>query len=192
MAEKRTTRVTVFNESLYGERDTMNVWQERIEEWFARVPPEYRNVAILEIDSVGGYEGEHHTEATIYYDRPETTDETNHRKNIALARADEARGLAARWLADAERLRKEAEGSGPSFTRDNRRWPDMPDIPQDQWDKINEAAFLVGFGLPPQNYRTTADRILAGVKAQQQRIEELEEIIRRGFDHPSFAKIEQQ
>lgn len=104
----RKTRVTVSNESLYGERKTLAGWREWLKQKFDEVPPEYRDAAILEINSEGGYEGEHHTEATLYFDRPETPEEVANRKAVALARAEEAERLSRRWKADAERLRKEA------------------------------------------------------------------------------------
>jgi hypothetical protein len=102
---ERTTRVTVLNESLYGEDNTLAGWQEWLRERFEKVPSEYRDSAVLEIDSVGGYEGEHHTEATLYYDRPETAAERQNRHAREQARADEEEQLAARRLADAQARR---------------------------------------------------------------------------------------
>lgn len=103
---ERTTRVEVFNESLYGESNTLPGWKEWLTLKFNEVPPEYRDNAVLEIDSVGGYEGEHHTEVTIYYDRPETEIERQYRHARERARADEEEQLAARRLADARARRK--------------------------------------------------------------------------------------
>lgn len=37
-----------------------------------KVPEQYRDTATVEIDSVGGYEGEHHAEIIVSYERPET------------------------------------------------------------------------------------------------------------------------
>lgn len=69
----------------------------------AKIPAEHRDAARLEISSVGGYEGEHHAEATIYYDRPETDEEFAARKAEVAeysARADAAeRDMLARLLA---------------------------------------------------------------------------------------------
>ena len=40
-----------------------------------KIPEEYRANAEIEIDSIGGYEGEHHAEVNISYERPETDEE---------------------------------------------------------------------------------------------------------------------
>ena len=49
------------------------------------IPAEYRDTARLEIDSVGGYGGEHHAEVAVYYERPETDEELAERKAEAKA-----------------------------------------------------------------------------------------------------------
>lgn len=53
----------------------------------------------------------------------------------------------------------------------------MIDIPDTQWQMIVEAAQIAG--APPGTYRTTAERLLAGVKEQSRRIAELEDYIRQ-------------
>ena len=103
---EHTTRVLVSNESLYGEENTLAGWQEWLRERFDQVPPEYRESALLEIDSVGGYEGAHHTEATLYYYRPETVAERAARHSLERSRADEEERLAESRLADARARRK--------------------------------------------------------------------------------------
>lgn len=89
MSDEHKTRVFVLNESLYGEANTLAGWMEWLRERFDRVPEEYRDTAILEIDSVGGYEGEHHTEAEIYYSRPETDKERQQREAKHKARLED-------------------------------------------------------------------------------------------------------
>ena len=84
-----STRVTISNESLYGERRTLAGWRDWLSAKFNEVPPEYRDSAVLEIESVGGYEGEHHTEATVYFDRPPTPEEIASRKSRALLTSHE-------------------------------------------------------------------------------------------------------
>lgn len=105
-------RVQVSNESLYGEEMTLAGWTEWLHDRFGKVPEEYRDIAVLEIDSVGGYEGEHHTEATIYYDRPETDAERKNRQQRELARAAENERLAAARLADAKAIRDRLSREG--------------------------------------------------------------------------------
>lgn len=100
------TRITVLNENLFGECNTLAGWREWLKERFDNVPPEYRASAQLEIESVGGYEGEHHTEATLYYDRPETEAERHSRHSLERSRADEEEQIAARRLADAQARRQ--------------------------------------------------------------------------------------
>lgn len=109
MSEIHTIRITVLRENLYGAPDTMSGWIKWLEDKFANVPVEHRSTAVLEINSEGGYEGEHHAEASIYYYRAETADEAATRKNRALSQAAEAWRLSKRWHENAERLQKEAE-----------------------------------------------------------------------------------
>jgi len=45
----------------------------------AEVPENLRGTAKVNVESVGGYEGEHHAEIHVYYDRPETDEEMDAR-----------------------------------------------------------------------------------------------------------------
>jgi hypothetical protein len=61
-----------------------------LKDWSREVPAKYRDTARLNVESVGGWEGEHHAELEIYYERPETDAEMNKREadyndNIAAA-----------------------------------------------------------------------------------------------------------
>lgn len=103
---EHTVRVTVLNESLYGESYTLADWQGWLKKQFDMAPPEYRDSAVLEIESVGGYEGEHHTEATLYYYRPETEAERDSRHSREQASADEEERIAERRLAHAKARRE--------------------------------------------------------------------------------------
>lgn len=70
------------------------------------IPPEYRDSARVEVDSVGGYEGEHHSEFRVYYRRPETDVEMAKRLHAEL-REQSARE--ARERAIFENLRQKYE-----------------------------------------------------------------------------------
>lgn len=78
-----TVRIDVLHKDIYGSISKDNEYGDdkvvSVIEWLQDVlddvPAEYRDSVRIEIDSVGGYEGEHHTEVTIYYDRPETEEE---------------------------------------------------------------------------------------------------------------------
>ena len=79
---------TFTGEGDYGNDKIVDViaWLKKM---LKEVPEEYREGAVLAVQSVGGYEGEHHTEFEIYYYRPESSDEE-------------------RWRVDRERRNNEA------------------------------------------------------------------------------------
>lgn len=76
-------KVPVFHKSIYGslvdgnkyEPDTLPEVMAWLHVLIADIPAEYRATAKMEIESVGGYEGEHHAEVAVYYERPETEEE---------------------------------------------------------------------------------------------------------------------
>ncbi len=94
---ERTVRVVVVEKDVHGSVTQENKYSDdtllEVRDWLdqilAKIPEDYRGAAKIEVDSVGGYEGEHHTEITVYYDRPEND------KEIA-ARLREERAAAAR------------------------------------------------------------------------------------------------
>lgn len=81
MSERKKIEVHVAGGAAW---DFMPDWPETTKlaafrQWLAdaeaKIPEEYRSTATIEIDSIGGYEGEHHAEVIIAYWRPETDDE---------------------------------------------------------------------------------------------------------------------
>ena len=83
MTKRMQKRAMVFdNEQYDGEWPPENAAE--CVAWFSRkleyIPEEHRATAKIEIDSVGGYEGEHYARIQIYYDRPETDDEMAERE----------------------------------------------------------------------------------------------------------------
>jgi hypothetical protein len=71
-------RITIFNQEQYdGDwvpeklSDALQWLQLKLQE----IPAEYRDSAIIEIDSAGGYEGSHYGHIEIHYTRPETDNE---------------------------------------------------------------------------------------------------------------------
>lgn len=95
-----TVTVQVLRESHFGSCSTV---PEKLSEAIAwlrdhlrSIPMACRDSAKLEIESVGGYEGDHHAEVSISFARPETDDEW------AARRADVERRIAL-WRAKRER-----------------------------------------------------------------------------------------
>lgn len=83
----------------YGD-DTLLEVRDWIDALLAKVPAEYSAEVKINVNSVGGYEGEHHTEIKVYYRRPATAKETAEREAAEQSRrkrieADELRTLAA-------------------------------------------------------------------------------------------------
>lgn len=82
----RMIKVPIFNESLYGEGERLDIFMARMTSLAEKAPPEFRDSVTIEIESVGGYEGEHHTELDLYYLRPETEQEFTNRTEMARRR----------------------------------------------------------------------------------------------------------
>jgi hypothetical protein len=61
-----------------------------LQEQLSKIPPPFRASAKIEIESEGGYDGDHNATITIKYWRPETPDETQRR----IAEIDRTRSLA--------------------------------------------------------------------------------------------------
>lgn len=84
---KSVTETVFYNDGIYGsiidnnnyENDKVVDFIEFLQETLESIPPEYRSNAEIDIDSVGGWEGEHHSELTITYSRPETDAEMQER-----------------------------------------------------------------------------------------------------------------
>lgn len=73
----------VYGSMLHDEKYDEDTLAETIEflQWLMeKIPPAFKSSARFRIDSVGGYEGEHHAEVEVYYERPETDDERSERK----------------------------------------------------------------------------------------------------------------
>lgn len=83
---RRWVRVNLVSKSICGsivgdgyDNDTPDEVIAWLSNLMGSVPPELRHSARVEIESVGGYEGEHHAEISVHYDRPETDEEMRHR-----------------------------------------------------------------------------------------------------------------
>lgn len=88
MREAPQVRVVVYHKEIFGDclpgstykDDSLMAVRDFLSDLLAsKIPIEYHSTANFAIDSVGGYEGEHHAELTIYYERPETDDERKNR-----------------------------------------------------------------------------------------------------------------
>lgn len=96
MTKRQNVKVCIHQQSVYGslvddskfEADTLKELIEWLGEKLDEVPDEYKDSAKLEIESVGGYEGEHHAEVEIFYSRPETDVEMSARVAEDLRRAE--------------------------------------------------------------------------------------------------------
>lgn len=82
MSKRQNVTITVFDGEQHGGDwptpgypahlvDAINWFQSKLEE----IPVEYRETALCEIDSAGGYEGSHYGHIEISYVRPETDEE---------------------------------------------------------------------------------------------------------------------
>ena len=109
MVDKQITTVVVHNEAVW---DFMPGWpsDSKVVDFIAwldgvinDIPTEYRKVAGIKIDSISGYEGEHHAEVMVSYERPETDEEMEAR----VARNERRnRDIETRERQDYARLRK--------------------------------------------------------------------------------------
>lgn len=72
-------KVQIYNESLWHGTKNVQEWLDWVNSIKAKAPPDYQSVVVIEIESEGGYEGEHHIEVTAWYNRPETPVETQAR-----------------------------------------------------------------------------------------------------------------
>jgi hypothetical protein len=84
--ERSAVKEVVLHKDVFGSLSGNDHGDDKVSdviEWLqgvlADVPDEYRGEVRIEVDSIGGYEGEHHTEVEIYYMRPETYQEMNRR-----------------------------------------------------------------------------------------------------------------
>ena len=100
MAYEPKVEVSVHNQDIFGsalktekyEPDGLLQFRAAIDKWLEKIPPEFHANAKIKIDSVGGYEGEHHAEITVYYERPETEAErTDRKKEEAQRKVEEER-----------------------------------------------------------------------------------------------------
>lgn len=81
--DRKLIQVNVFETEIFGSMlkrdryapDPLLEVREWVDDLLKKIPQEYQESARLEIDSVGGYEGEHHAEATVFYLRPENDQE---------------------------------------------------------------------------------------------------------------------
>ena len=80
MAKRQDVRVTVFSKSICGSLTKENKYGDdkllQVRDWIDsllnKIPEEHRDRAFIDVESIGGYEGEHHPEVEVYYIRPET------------------------------------------------------------------------------------------------------------------------
>ncbi|WP_029581915.1 hypothetical protein [Bradyrhizobium sp. URHD0069] len=87
--ERQNVKVSVVQKDIFGSLIADNKYDDdtvvEVIEWLRGllevVPPEYRASARVDLDSVGGYEGEHHSEIEVYYERPETDEEMRARED---------------------------------------------------------------------------------------------------------------
>lgn len=109
--ERLTTEVSLVEKCIWGSITEENKYDDdTIEEviaWLrsllAQVPDEYKSAAKVDVDSVGGYEGEHHAEIKVYYERPETDEEMAARIKDWRARDEEELQYALRRVDEAKR-----------------------------------------------------------------------------------------
>jgi hypothetical protein len=101
-------KITVYEASVYGsampkkgddryQADGLEEFIRFLQTLYSKIPTEHVASAKIEIDSVGGYEGEHHAELSVHYERPETPQE----------RAARIREWQAEDAAEEERERKQ-------------------------------------------------------------------------------------
>lgn len=99
---RKQKRVVVFDQEMYdGEWPPENAVE--CVAWFSRklayIPEEHRASAKIEINSVGGYEGDHYPRIQIYYDRPEMDDEMAAREEFERRYQEEQRAKELHTLA---------------------------------------------------------------------------------------------
>lgn len=88
-----------FTEENKYSNDRLLDVRDWIENLLKQVPEEHRARAEIDVDSIGGYEGEHHTEVSVYYWRPETDKEMAEREAELLKYAEEQRQRDLRTIA---------------------------------------------------------------------------------------------
>ena len=97
MNEPIATTVVVFDAEQYDGGDwPIGNYPARLVDcvaWFQRklklIPPEYRKLAQIDLESVSGYENSHFVHIRIEYQRPETEDERVDRIREETRKADE-------------------------------------------------------------------------------------------------------
>ena len=89
MEKRKSVRMTVLEKSVFGSFSSAEYSHDSVVDviaWLqsclAATPAEYRSSLRLSVDSVGEYEGDHHTALEIYYSRPETDEEMQTRKML--------------------------------------------------------------------------------------------------------------
>lgn len=78
----RAKKVTehVCCEDRYGSDESVTHFRKWLDKQIASIPAKLRPSARIKIDSIGGYEGEHHAEIEITYTRSETKEEIAERR----------------------------------------------------------------------------------------------------------------
>lgn len=84
-------KITVFDKQQYDAEwpsedaiEFIAFFQEKL----ASIPEEFRSSAIIEVDSISGYEGSSYASINIYYYRPETEEEVKVRESKAQNKAE--------------------------------------------------------------------------------------------------------
>ena len=121
MTDRLAIKVKIVDRSVYGSLiDVNNYGADRIVDLIAwlqgileEIPEECRDRAFIEIDSEGGYEGEHHVEMSLCYQRDETDSEMEKRIASDAQRAETgANQRLAHERATFDRLKAKFEGTG--------------------------------------------------------------------------------
>lgn len=99
-------KIEVFNQEQYdGEWPPETVLE--FMEWFSskivEIPEEYQHTAKIELESVGGYEGDHYSSIEIYYYRPETAKEIEVRELDEKVKMDRIKQQELQLLEDLKR-----------------------------------------------------------------------------------------
>lgn len=80
----RVIQTDVFDTPFWNKEQegSLKLFQEWLAQQITTIPPEYLHAADIEIDSEGGYEGEHHAVIGIHYVRPMTPEEKSIRARL--------------------------------------------------------------------------------------------------------------
>lgn len=96
MSEFKIKEIVVYRKGIFGsfinreeyDDDKLSDVISWLQDQLDAVPAEYRDACHLGIESIGGYEGEHHVEMSIYYWRPESFEEKSEREMRYMQQAE--------------------------------------------------------------------------------------------------------